>query len=74
MPMYTNIGGGQKQLASLYINKDGSSKALNNIYANINGSSKVIFSATKYYWYKQHPVSSYTLCNMPYWEDSTGAS
>ena len=68
------MGGGQKQLASLYINKDGSSKALNNIYTNINGSSKVIFSATKYYWYKQYPVSSYTLCSIQYWQDSTGYS
>ena len=75
MPMYTNIGGGgQKQIASLYINKDGNNKALNNAYGNINGSKKEIFSATKYYWYKQHQVSSYTLCDMPYWKNNTGAS
>ena len=75
MPMYTNIGGGSKQLTSLYINKDGSNKALNNAYGNINGSSKLIFSATKYYWYKQYPVNGYTLCDAgSYWRDSSSTS
>ena len=58
MPMYTNIGGGSKQIASLYINKDGSNKALNNAYGNINGSKKEIFTATKYYCWRAYPVTA----------------
>ena len=52
MPMYSNIGGGSKQIASLYINKDGNNKALNNAYGNINGSKKEIFS--KLYTWAKH--------------------
>ena len=53
MPIYSNIGGGSKQIASLYINNNGSNKALNNAYGNINGSKKEIFSIeTIYTWYK----------------------
>ena len=48
MPMYTNIGGGSKKLASLYINNNGTSKKLNYAYANINGSKKEIYPAQKY--------------------------
>ena len=58
MPMYTNIGGGSKQLTSLYINKDGSNKELSNAYANINGSSKEIFSKL-YKWAKYAKGSHY---------------
>ena len=63
MPMYTNIGGGSKQLTSLYINKDGSNKALNNAYGNINGSKKEIFTATKYYCWRAYPVTAWQLCS-----------
>ena len=49
MPMYTNIGGGTKQLTSIYINKDGTRKSISNAYANINAISKEIF-AQLYSW------------------------
>ena len=64
MGMYTNIGGGSKQLTSLYINKDGSSKKLSACYANIKGSSKNLLDLT-YVWYK-YPVNK--------WEDTAGTS
>ena len=65
MSMYTNIGGGSKQLTSLYINKDGSNKALNNVYGNINGSSKEIFTATKKHWWKRYEVTEWELKKIP---------
>ena len=62
MSLYTNIGGGQKQIASLYINKDSSNIALSNAYANINGTNKEIFSATKYCYWRAYPVTKWQLC------------
>ena len=49
MPMYNNIGGGQRQIVSLYMNNNGARKALTSAYANISGASKQIF-APLYGW------------------------
>lgn len=51
MPMYNNIGGGQRQIVSLYMNNNGARKALTSAYANINGASKQIF-VSLYGWIK----------------------
>ena len=49
--MYSNIGGGSKQLTSLYFNYGGSRKTTSSAFANIGGSRKQIFpySATTVY-------------------------
>lgn len=67
MPMYTNIGGGTKQLTSIYINKDGTRKSISNAYANINAISKEIF-AQLYSWIKYTYHGSDTREAYPYLE------
>lgn len=67
MPIYCNLGGGQRQIASIQTNKDNSKSELLSAYSNISGANKQIFSKL-YRWikYTYTKTSSYKMSTDTY--------